>query len=126
MADFSSDYYIVGSPNKYIYEPNAGYTESEDSLANEESGRTDDGVMHITWVRTSYLKWEFTYQGLTADEYNYMRNLLQGKTFTFHGLWGGVPVTRQCYCSNNSKSVYMYRAGGKQLFTDCTFHIIEM
>ena len=83
MADLSSDYYIVGTPRHYIYEPNAGYTESEDSLANEESGRTDDGKMHITWVRTSYLKWEFTYQGLTAAEYNYMRNLLQGKTFTF-------------------------------------------
>ena len=127
MADLSNDYYIVGTPNQYLYEPNAGYSEEEDSLANENSGRTDDGMMHITWVRTSYMKWNFTYQGLTASELQYMQSLLQGKTFTFHGLFHGKPVTKQCYCSNNSANVYMHQyPTSNGLFTDCTFHIIEM
>lgn len=127
MATLSSNYYVtVGGTAIPIYEPNAGYTEEEDSLANENSGRTDDGKMHITWVRTSIHKWSFTYQGLTAGELQYMQNLLQGKTFSFTGLFHGQSITKTCYCSNNSASVYMHKVGGKSLYTDVTFHIIEM
>jgi len=129
MATVSSDYYIQytnGGTKYYLYEPNASYTEEEDSLANENSGRTDDGVMHITWVRTSIHKWSLTYQGLTATELQKMQGYLQGKTFIFTGLFHGQSITKNCYCSNNSANVYMYKTGGKSLFTDCTFHIIEM
>ena len=124
MAVLSTTYKVG---NSYIYEPNAGYTEEEDSLANEQSGRTDDGVMHITWVRTSYKKWSFSYQGLTASELAYMQGLLQGQTFMFSGKFHGTTVTNvPCYCSNNSATVYMNKPSGRSLYTDCTFHIIEM
>ena len=124
MATLSTTYKVG---NSYIYEPNAGYSEEEDSLANEQSGRTDDGVMHITWVRTSIRKWSFTYQGLTATELAYMRGLLQGKKFNFSGYFHGAAVTNvPCYCSNNSVTVYMQRVSGNKIYTDVSFNIIEM
>ena len=124
MAKLSSVYKVNGTP---IYEPFYNIAEEEDSLADENSGRTDDGVMRINWVRTSIKKWNLVYQGLSHAEYVYMRNILQGKSnFTFTGLFHGEVISAICYCSKNSGKAYTYNPeGSHNFYVDVFFNIIE-
>ena len=124
MAKLSNIYKVNGIP---IYEPSYKVSEEEDSLADENSGRTDDGVMRINWIRTSIKKWNLVYQGLTHQEFAYMRNLLQGKSnFTFTGLFHGSIISTSCYCSKNSGVAYSYSPSGQHnYYIDVSFNIIE-
>lgn len=123
MADatnrkFSTEYFIDGSP---LYEPDAdgGVQPEWNSLAAENSGRTQDGIMHIKWLFSNLPKYKFSYNALTKDQLLYMRNLVQGKTFMFTCPDG----TFEAYCSTTGTSQYSsYFYGG--LYRDFKFDII--
>lgn len=81
---------------------------SFDSLATEDSGRTDDGVMHISWVKPKLRKWQIEMPPCTSDECYRLLNLVQGKQYLIT-IWDistnseqSVPV----YTSNSEAECY--------------------
>jgi len=41
---------------------------SFESLASEDSGRTDDGKMHISWIKPKLRKWEIEMPPCSSQE----------------------------------------------------------
>lgn len=77
------------------------------SIAAEGSGRTQDGVMHIEWVKRRIPKAKFSYKAVTKEQLAYMNNLVQGKTFQFTcPKENGTLETFEAYCSTSSGSSY--------------------
>lgn len=102
----SKEYFVNGVP---LYEPDAdGGVEMEwNSIASENSGRTQDGVMHIEWVKSRIPKAKFSYGAVTKEEMAYMSNLVEGKTFQFTcPREDGSSETFEAYCSTTSASRY--------------------
>ena len=101
--------------------------QNNDSLATENSGRTDDGVMHITWVRSNLRKWEIEMPPCTASEASEILSAVQGKLYRLN-IWdikAGQWVNVQCYTSNSSADCYsgvLYNG----LYQGITFNAIEV
>ena len=52
------------------------------SISSDDSGRTEDGVMHNTWVRPNMIKVSMNWSYLTGEEVEFLIDLMQGKEFT--------------------------------------------
>ena len=78
----TNGYWMVGSSHIYIPAPNTKIEHT--NVASADSGRTEDGVMHINWVRRDVRKVNLIYNAISGDEKDYMMNLMQGKEFTFY------------------------------------------
>ena len=75
-----SDVWAVdGTP---IYEPTMNLPMLHTSISSDDSGRTEDGVMHNTWVRPDMIKASMVWQYLTGQEVELLVSLMQGKEFT--------------------------------------------
>lgn len=99
--DTAGRWAVNGTP---IYVPSMdGVTYDHDNIASSDSGRTEDGTMHITWVRRDVRKVSLTYNYLTGREVEYMRDLMQGREFTFTYYDNGVK-TMNGYCGKCSYS----------------------
>ena len=82
-------------------------TPSFDSLASDDSGRTDDGVMHITWVKSKLRKWEIEMPPCSSADYAIL-NAVQGKTYDMT-IWDISTNSEQlvhCYTSSAKGSCY--------------------
>lgn len=112
-----------------------GYTEflaknikpNYDSLATENSGRTDDGIMHITWVRSNLRKYEIEMPPCTALEASAILSAVQGKIYdlTIFDVKSNREITLQCYTSNSQADCYsgvLYNG----LWQGITFSAIEV
>ena len=100
---------------------------SIDPLADANSGRSDDGVMHINWIWREIRKVTLTFPPLTSEEVSELLSMVQGKEydFTYPDPIDGTERTIHCYTSNNSsdlKSGVLY--GG--LWMGVSFSAIEM
>lgn len=98
-----------------------------ESLADSNSGRTDDGVMHINWIWREIRKVALTFPPLTTEEVSSLLSMVQGKEydFTYPDPVDGAERTIHCYTSNHSadlKSGVLY--GG--LWMGVSFSAIEM
>lgn len=98
-----------------------------DSLATADSGRSDDGVMHIYWVLDRVRKLEITLPPGTISTVSSILNKVVGKSFwlTFTDPYTGTELTRKMYCSNASSDWYsgvMYNG----LLQDVSFNCIEL
>ena len=96
MNELTSDYKIDGFE---IYEPHLQITENVESMLDENSGTTDDGKMHVRFIRDKIHKFALQYNLMTEAEYEYMKGLLLGKTFSFEYKKNGQAVTLDCYCT---------------------------
>lgn len=79
-----------------------------DSLADENSGRDDNGVMHIYWKRPKMRKWEITMPPMTSTQAAALINLIQGKTYTLT-IWdisANAEVNVNVYTSNSAADMY--------------------
>ena len=108
-----------------IYDPDFDTQVDYDSLVDESSGRTDDGIMHIGWVRTDIRKVYIKYSALTKAEIADILGKVQGKeyTLTYEDPILGVN-TIDCYTSNSSALLYsavLYNG----LWRNVTFNCIE-
>lgn len=108
-----------------IYAPDINTKVELESLVGESSGRTDDGIMHIDWIRTNIHKVYIKYDAMTKAEMAFMLNLVQGKeyTLTYEDPILGVN-TINCYTSNSSADLYsavLYNG----LWRNVTFNCIE-
>ena len=83
-----------------IYEPHLQIGETVESMLDDNSGVTDDGTMHVRWVRVEVHKFSLQYNLLSAAEYEEMKALLLGKTFTFTYPKDDTPTNLNCYCTS--------------------------
>lgn len=114
----SNNWLVDGQP---ILEPSINVSVQHENIAGSDSGRTQDGVMHITWVRRDMRKIGITYSVLSLEELNFMVGKLQGKEFRFTFPDRGRQYTMMAYCSNCS-----YTQHTDKLYTDVSFNIIEL
>ncbi len=91
---------VNGTP---IYRPSeSGVNIGHDNIVSSDSGRTEAGDMHIRWIRPDVTKVSFTYKKLTGNQVSYLRNLLQGKEFSFTYEEAGELRTINAYCGKMS------------------------
>ena len=111
--------------NDHLYIPSAGIKVEHSNLAGSASGRTEDGVMHIEWVRRDIRKVCLQWSVLTASELDYVLGLMQGKEFTLTFKDRGRVQTMSAYSSESSYTYYS-AALGEDIYTDVSINAIEM
>lgn len=79
-----------------------------ESLASEDSGRTDDGVMHITWIKPKLRKWEIEMPPTNYSWAYTLLSLVQGQVYniTIWDLSSNSEVTVHVYTSNSTADCY--------------------
>lgn len=115
--------WMVNSSHLYI--PSAGIKVEHTNLAGSSSGRTEDGVMHIDWIRRDIRKVNLQWKVLTASELDYVLGLMQGKEFTLTFKDRGKVQTMSAYSSESSYTYYS-AALGEDIYTDVSINAIEM
>lgn len=84
-----------------IYYPAGNLPFDNESIQGEDTGRTEDGTMHIDWVAGKvkiYMKWA----ELTGHEVKHLKELFYMKEFTFHFVDLGERLTANCYVTKFS------------------------
>ena len=120
--DTAGEWKVNSSP---LYIPSAGIKVEHSNLAGSSSGRTEDGVMHIDWVRRDIRKVHLQWKVLTASELNYILGLMQGQEFTLTFKDRGLVQTMYAYSSESSYTYYS-AAFGEDIYTDVSINAIEM
>ena len=120
MAEKTSRYTADGAP---LFVPLSPFQVELESLADPNSGRTDDGLMHVLFTRPRVRK--FTYQcgRLTGEELQYLENLVQGKTYTFGFDLYGKHQTMEAYTSSVQFEVLDIF---ENLYDNVQFSVIEL
>jgi len=85
-----------------------------DTLASEDSGRTDDGVMHIQWIvgdgqtYKSFVKLEIEMAPCSGSEASTILNLVQGKVYniTYYDIRRNAEQTLEVYTSTSQGNCY--------------------
>jgi hypothetical protein len=111
--------------DKPLYIPSAGIQVSHTNLAGSSSGRTEDGIMHIDWIRRDIRKVHLQWKVLTGSELEYIMGLMQGKEFTLTFKDRGKVQTMNAYSSESSYTYYS-AALGEDIYTDVSINAIEM
>ena len=120
--DTAGEWKVNNSP---LYVPSVGIRVEHTNLAGASSGRTEDGIMHIDWVRRDIRKVNLQWKVLTASELNYVLGLMQGKEFTLTFKDQGRVQTMYAYSSESSYTYYS-AALGEDIYTDISINAIEM
>lgn len=98
-----------------------------ESLASEDSGRTDDGVMQITWVLQRIRKIEITMPPMTTSEVALLLDKVHGLTYqmTYYDILDNTEKTKTFYTSNSEGDCYsgVLHNG---LWQGVTFNAIEL
>ena len=120
--DTKGEWKVGNSP---LYVPSAGIQVEHTNLAGSSSGRTEDGIMHIDWIRRDIRKVHLRWKVLTASELNYILGLMQGKEFVLTFKDRGTVQTMNAYSSESSYTYYS-AALGEDIYTDVSINAIEM
>ena len=111
--------------SSHLYIPSAGIQVEHTNLAGSSSGRTEDGIMHIDWVRRDIRKVNLRWAVLTASELDYILGLMQGKEFVLTFKDRGRVQTMNAYSSESSYTYYS-AALGEDIYTDVSINAIEL
>lgn len=121
----TSGYWMVDSDHLYI--PATPCKVEHSNVVGSSSGRSEDGIMRIDWVRRDVRKVFLTYKAMSAHELAYMMGLLQGKEFVFKFLDQGSVQTMNAYVGESNYQLYthsdLYDEG---IYTDVEIHVIEL
>ena len=79
-------------------------TNAHDNIVTSDSGRTEDGFMHIHWVRSDVRQITLAWNRLTGDEMKYLRGLMQGKEFVLT-FWDAGVTTMNAYCGKFTETL---------------------
>ena len=120
--DNTGSWKVNSSP---LYVPSAGIQVEHTNLAGSSSGRTEDGVMHVDWIRRDIRKVHLRWSVLTASELDYILGLMQGEEFTLTFKDRGRVQTMNAYSSESSYTYYS-AALGEDIYTDVSINAIEM
>lgn len=118
-----------------IYVPAPNIKIEHTNVASADSGRTEDGKMHINWVRRDVRKVNLVYNAISGAEKATMENLMQGKEFYFRYLdphyEGESLLTHASFYGYVGESNYQYYSsvhyaseGG--IFTNFSINVIEI
>lgn len=79
-----------------------------ESLASEDSGRTDNGVMHINWVLKKIRKVQIELPPSTPDVFAPLLNAVQGQIYllTYFDPMDNSEKTINAYTSTSSSELY--------------------
>jgi hypothetical protein len=120
--DTAGEWMVDGN---HLYIPSAGIKVEHTNLAGSSSGRTEDGVMHIEWVRRDIRKVCLQWKVLTGTELDYILELMQGKEFILTFKDRGRVQTMNAYSSESSYTYYS-AALGEDIYTAISINAIEM
>ena len=120
--DTAGEWKVNDSP---LYIPSNGIQVNHTNLAGSSSGRTEDGVMHIEWVRRDIRKVNLKWRVLTGSELDYILGLMQGKEFKLTFKDRGKVQTMNAYSSESTYNYYS-SALGEDIYTDVSINAIEM
>lgn len=99
------------------------------NVASEDSGRAENGVMKITWVRRDVKKIKMKWSALTGNEVHEILNLMQGKEYTFT-YWDAGSKSINAYTGDSDYHIYSYnpKLYGNQggLYTDFSIDAVEL
>lgn len=121
----SNNEWMVDS--SHIYIPSTPCKVEHSNVVGASSGRSEDGIMRIDWVRRDVRKVFLHYNAMSAHELSTMLSLLQGKEFSFKYLDMGSVVTMDAYCGECNYQFYtdsnLYDEG---IYIEVEFHVIEL
>lgn len=119
----------VTDSNSIKFSPfqNGGLNYVVDSLATEDSGRSVDGMMHITWILSRARKLEIQLPPCTFAYYSAIMNRVLGRKYyvTFIDPVTNTEMTINVYTSNGKGNLYsgVVRNG---LIQGASFNAIEL
>ena len=117
-----------------IYVPAPNIKIEHTNVASADSGRTEDGVMHINWVRRDVRKVNLVYSAISGAEKAEMENLMQGKEFYFryrdpHYEGNSLVMVSSFYgyCGESNYQYYssVHYASEGGIFTNFSINVIE-
>ena len=120
--DTAGEWMVDGN---HLYIPSAGIKVEHTNLAGSSTGRTEDGVMHVDWIRRDIRKVYLQWKVLTASEMDYVLGLMQGKEFNLTFRDRGQVHTMRAYSAESSYTYYS-AAFGEDIYTDVSINAIEM
>lgn len=120
---FSDEWKADGKP---LYTPSRELECSDESIVGPDSGRGENGAMHIDWVVRKIVGMTLVYKTMTEPELKYMMDLIKGKEFmfTYPDPQDGLR-TVPAYCSKVNYARYS-DALGVRIYTNVSFPIAEM
>lgn len=121
--DTTGSWMVDGIP---IYTPGPGVVVEHSNVAGPSSGRTEDGVMHIDWVRRDVRKVKIPYPVMTGTELNHLINRMQGREFMFTFRDKGGVHTMFGYTGECSYTLYSSALYDDDIYTDVSINVIEM
>lgn len=114
---------VNGTP---IYTPATPCNVEHSNITGSSTGRSEDGIMRIDWVRRDVVKIYYTLKAATAAEIAYLENLMQGKEFTFTYRDKGQTKQASCYVGESGYEFYNYsNLYNDEVYTNFTMNIIE-
>lgn len=123
QLDTTGSWAVDGTP---IYTPANGIGVEHTNVAGSSSGRTEDGVMHIDWVRRDVRKVKLVYKAMTGKELDFLVGLMQGREFRFTFRDRGKVQTMTAYTGECNYTYYSAALGDDDLYTDVSINVIEM
>lgn len=118
-------YWMVDSSHLYVPAFNTKVEHS--NVVGSSSGRSEDGIMRIDWVRRDVRKVYLRYSAMSQHELAYTMGLLQGKEFTFTFRDQGTTQTFNGYVGESTYNYYTNsNLYDEDIYTDVEIHVIEM
>ena len=118
MARKSTDYTADGAP---LFSPLQPLAIDFESLADPNTGRSDDGYMHVSFIRTNVRKFNYKCARLDDTEMEYLVNLVQGKKYTFGYVEFGKKKTMLAYTGKIS-----FEIKKQGYYDNVSFAVIEV
>ena len=117
-------YWMVGSDHIYI--PSTPCKVEHSNITGSSTGRSEDGIMRIDWVRRDVRKVYLKYNAITKTELAYMMSKMQGKEFTFKFLDQGAVQEISAYVGESSYEFYSYSSAyDEAVYVNFEIHVIE-
>lgn len=121
----TNSYWMADSTHLYI--PSTPCKVEHSNVVGSSTGRSEDGIMRIDWVRRDVRKVFLHYNAMSASELSTMLTALQGKEFSFKYLDMGSVVTMNAYCGECNYQFYTNSTlYDEAIYTDVEFHVIEL
>lgn len=121
--DTTGSWAVNGTP---IYTPSKGISVSHSNITGSNTGRTEDGIMHIEWVRSDVRKVSLKYNVMTGTELEFLLGLMQGKEFEFTFKDRGSIQTMQAYCGECNYTYYSAAIGDDDIYEEVSLNVIEL
>lgn len=117
-------YWMAGS--SHLYTPATPCKVEHSNITGQSTGRSEDGIMRIDWIRRDVRKVYLKYKVMSASELQYTINLLQGKEFSFTFRDQGATQTMNAYVGEASYNFYTHsNLYDEDVYTDVEIHVIE-